>query len=98
MAADYPELPMSTEPNHPEELTAVSNEPEAAAIIVALAERGIEATVTGNFIAGFHALIPSDVKVVVKNEDLARAKKALEEIGRDCSDIDWSQVDVGEPE
>jgi len=89
---------MSTEPNHPEVLISVPSGPEAAAIVVALTECGIESTTTGDFIAGFHALVPSEVRIVVKHKDLPRAKEALEQLGEGSSDIDWSQVDVGEPE
>ncbi len=89
---------MTTEPNHPEVLTSVRNDLEAMPLIAALAELGIEATKTGSFTADFRAEAPGVVRIVVKQQDLARAKEALKEIGKDNAQIDWSQVDVGEPE
>lgn len=86
---------MTTDQNNPKVLASVPNEPEAAAIVAALMEHGIEATTTGNFTASFDALVPHDVKVVVKNKDLVRAKALIEEINQARSDVDWSQIDVG---
>lgn len=43
--------------------------------------------------AGFH---PTAVRV--RESDLDRARAALENARRDSVDIDWSEVDVGEPE
>lgn len=89
---------MSIEPNHPEVLTSVRSDLEAMPVIAALAVLGIEATKTGSFTAGFRAEAPGEVSIVVRHKDFARAKKALEEFDEENSDIDWSQVDVGEPE
>ena len=89
---------MTTEPNHPEVLTSVRNDLEAMPLLAALANLGIEATKTGSFTADFRAEAPGEVRIVVKQQDLARAKEALKEIGEDNAEIDWSQVDVGEPE
>jgi len=89
---------MSAEPNHPEVLTTAANDLEAAPLLAALAELGIETTSTGSFTADFRAEAPGRVRIVVKHEDLARAKEALKKFGEENSDIDWSQVDVGEPE
>ncbi len=89
---------MSTEPNSPEFLISVRNDLEATPLLAALSTFGIEATRTGSFTADFRAEAPGRVNIVVKHSDLARAKEALEEINEGSSDIDWSQVDVGEPE
>lgn len=89
---------MSTEPNPPEVLTLVRNDLEAAPLLAALARLGIESTSTGGFTADFRAEAPSEVRIIVKHEDLGRAREALAEIGEENSDINWSQVDVGEPE
>ena len=89
---------MSAVPNHPEVLITVRNELEAMPLIAALAELGIEASSTGGFTAGFRAEAPGEVQIIVRSEDLARATAALEEISKNTSDVDWSQVDVGEPE
>ena len=44
------------------------------------------------------ARAPGWVQVLVADEDLPRARVALEEIRRESDSIDWSQIDVGEPE
>jgi len=89
---------MTIEPNHPEVLTSVRNDLEAMPLLAALEELGVEATTTGSFTADFRAEAPGEVRIVVKHQDLARAKEALKEINEGGSDIDWSKVDVGEPE
>jgi len=89
---------MSTKSNHPEVLTSVRNDLEAAPLLAALDRLGIETTTTGGFTADFRAEVPGEVRIVVKHKDFARAKAALEHLGEENSDIDWSHVDVGEPE
>ncbi|MCH8839608.1 MAG: hypothetical protein IH831_02835 [Planctomycetes bacterium] len=89
---------MATDPNNPEVLTSVRTDVEAVTIVGALAARGIEASTTGSYTAGFRAEAPGCVNVIVKYEDLDRARHAFSEIEQDQPDVDWSQVDVGEPE
>lgn len=86
------------DPDSPELLVSVPTEFEASAIVAALAEQGIEATMTGGFTAGFLAEAPGDVAVAVKQEDLEKAKIALVNIHKENENIDWDNVDVGEPE
>ncbi len=71
---------MPADPNNPEVLTSVRTDVEAAAIVGALAARGIEASTTGGYTAGFRAEAPGYVNVIVKYEDLDRARHALVEI------------------
>jgi hypothetical protein len=89
---------MSSDPNNPERLISVPSELEAGAIVVALADRGIEATLTGDFTAGFRAEAPGEVHVMVRHKDLNLAKQALARMREEPADIEWSDVDVGEPE
>ncbi len=89
---------MTTDPNNPEVLVSVPSDVEAAAIVAALAERGVQASTTGGYTAGFRAEAPGQVSVVVRYADLDQAQLTLAEIKRDQAEIDWSQVDVGKPE
>ncbi len=89
---------MTKDPNSPEVLTRVPSDLEAAAIVTALAARGIDASTTGSFTSGFRAEAPGNVQVVVRRQDLDRAKQMLTEIEKDQTSVDWSQVDVGDPE
>ncbi|MCA9231560.1 MAG: DUF2007 domain-containing protein [Planctomycetales bacterium] len=89
---------MNSDPNNPEVLASLRNELEASPIVAALAACGIMATTTGGFTADFRAEAPGEVRVMVKSQDLARAKTALEEFSQQQSEIDWSQVDVGQPD
>ncbi len=89
---------MPNDPRDPVILKSVPGEAEAAAIVLALKEQGIEATTTGSFTASFRAETPGLVQIVVHAADLDRAKVVLEEIERGQSEIDWSDVDVGRPE
>jgi hypothetical protein len=89
---------MTTDPNNPEILIRVPNEVEAAAVVAWLASEGIRALTSGAYTAGFRAEAPGDVRVLVKHEDLERAKQLLANRHDSPEGIDWSQVDVGEPE
>jgi hypothetical protein len=89
---------MTADPNNPEVLVSVPSDVEAAAIVTALATRGIQASTTGDYTAGFRAEAPGQISVVVRCADLDQAKRELAEIRTDQADIDWSQVDVGEPD
>ena len=89
---------MPPDPNNPEVLAFVRTDVEAAAIVGALAVRGIGASTTGGYTAVFRAEAPGCINVIVKYEDLDRARHALADIEQDQLDVDWSQVDVGEPD
>ena len=89
---------MQTDRNNPEVLRSVQTDVEAAAIVSALAARGIEASTTGDYTAGFRAEAPGVVNIVVRYGDLERAKNAPAEIEQGQPDVDWSQTDVGEPD
>ena len=52
---------------------------------------------SGDNTADFRAA-PGWVEVYVAEHDLARAQEALDEIQAENDHIDWSQVDVGQPE
>ena len=89
---------MNEDPQNPVELTSVPNEIEAAAVVAALRSWGIEAVTTGSFTAGFRAEAPGVVHVLVKQEDFDRAQEAFAAIEAEEEPVDWSSVDVGEPE
>lgn len=89
---------MTVDPNSPQILRSVPTDVEAATIVGALAARGVEASTTGGFTAGFRAESPGDVNVVVRHCDLEQAQRLLVEIDNEGEQIDWSTVDVGEPE
>jgi hypothetical protein len=71
---------------------------EAGIVVAALEENGIRAIATGAATAGFRAEAPGWVHVLVADEDLPRAVTLLDEFDRAPAEIDWSQVDVGQPE
>ncbi|TWU21057.1 hypothetical protein Pla52o_40890 [Novipirellula galeiformis] len=89
---------MTIDHHNPEVLTTVADDVEAAVITAALSARGIKATATGGFTAGFRTEVPGHIDVIVRHEDLARAKQVLSEIEQEQSHVDWSKVDVGDPE
>jgi hypothetical protein len=89
---------MTNDPNSPCTLMSAANEIEAAGIVTALAAYDIEASTVGGFTAGFKAEAPGGVQVVVRRADLDRAQSALTEIRKSQDVIDWSAIDVGEPE
>jgi len=89
---------MSSGFDTPTVLISFPGEHEAAAVVAALNEQGLYATVTGSFSAGFRAEAPSVVNDVVKSSDLEAAQGVLDEYQLGDVEIDWSRVDVGEPE
>lgn len=89
---------MAEDPHKPIALTSVPNDIEAAVIVAALSAEGIEAMATGGFTAGFVAEAPGSVQITVKQEDLSRALQVLDQFEENQTPIDWSNVDVGQPD
>lgn len=79
-------------------LTSTPTEMEASIIIAALGDAGIEASMTGNFTAGVLAEVLGWVQILVPDAELTRAQHVMNEVKQHRTDIDWSQVDVGQPE
>ena len=79
-------------------LAFFATEVEATLIADELKREGIQAEPAGLLTAGFRAEAPGRVKVLVHQNDLARAKELLDAYTTSKLDIDWSQVDLGEPE
>lgn len=88
--------------HNPEEQTTtlahVPTEGEAATIVEALKAAGIVATMTGGFTAGFIAEAPGDISINVFVQDREKAEKVIRQFEQENETINWSQVDVGEPE
>ena len=88
---------MSIQPEHTSLLTSTPTETEAAIVLAALDQNGIRASsdaVSSNLQAG-----PWNwVEIRVAEDDLPRAKELLEKVQRENAHIDWSQIDIGEPE
>jgi hypothetical protein len=89
---------MPTDPQSPEALLRAPNEIEAAAIVSALAEQGVEAFAVGAYTLGFVKFDSgiNSVDVMVRHADIELAKQGLAKIKESQREIDWSQVDVGE--
>jgi hypothetical protein len=71
---------------------------EAAPIVAALERAGIRA-MTGN--ANSATLLPEvmgEVEILVTNHDAPRALTLIQLIEQHGTEVDWSQVDVGQPE
>lgn len=79
-------------------LTRMSSEHHAQLMIAALARRGIDAHLSGSPVSDFKVGVPGQVSVFVRPEDYDPAQQALTEMRSDQSQIDWLQVDVGQPE
>ncbi len=90
--------PISSDLNSPVTLTRYLSEVEAATILAALSECGIQGTTTGSFTTGLVTEAPGDVTVVVRKADFARAREVLAELETLNDNIDWASVDVGKPE
>jgi hypothetical protein len=71
---------------------------EAGVIVATLEEHGIRSTFNGQTTSGFRAEAPGWVQVIVAEEDMPRAQALLDEVRDDEAEVNWSAVDVGEPE
>ena len=79
-------------------LTKVPNEAEAKSLIGLFEEEGIAVFINGGEDLSLFGEDIGDIQLIVKKSDYDQASKLLEEIEEENSEIDWSQVDVGEPE
>lgn len=89
---------MSHHPDRLEPLTSTPSEPQAAMIVSVLKDRVIDAVAEGGLTSGFRAETFGEVRVMVWQEDLERARLALAEYISAMQDLDWDGVDVGEVE
>jgi hypothetical protein len=89
---------MATDNDKLARLTSVRNELEAGIVVGALERQGIKATMSGVYTAGFRAEAPGWVEVLVADSDLRRAQEILRQVHDVRTDVDWSKVDVGEPD
>ena len=81
-----------------EVLVQFPGEADANIIANALETEGIKAFLTGVNTASFRAEAPGLVRVMVRREDVDRARQILETRRSGDSTTDWENVDVGEPE
>ncbi len=81
-----------------EVLVQFPGEVDASIIVNALETEGIKAALTGVNTASFRAEAPGLVSVMVRRDDVDRARQVLEAMQSGKSDTDWENVDVGEPE
>ena len=79
-------------------LTNVVNEAEAKSLIGLFEDEGIAVFINGGSDLSLFGDEAGDVQLIVKKSDYDQAAKLLEEIEAENSEIDWSQIDVGEPE
>ena len=89
---------MTEEVKHLVKLMGFPTEAGASAVKAALEDAGIRVAVTGDTIAGFRAEAPAEVRVMIAKKDLAQARQVLDDLQHDLANIDWSAVDVGQPE
>ena len=87
-----------SEPEDPYVVTTAHSIMEAAPIVAALERAGIKATTTNAENATLLPEAMGEVEVVVATKDAPRAETLLALIEEHGTDVDWSQVDVGEPE
>ncbi|TWT32255.1 hypothetical protein KOR34_40170 [Posidoniimonas corsicana] len=89
---------MDNPTEHIEPLVSLPTEAQAMIVVGALESEGIKSTAVGGYTAGFKAEAPGWVQVMVSEEDLPVAQNTLAKLKQEIAEIDWSQVDVGEPE
>jgi hypothetical protein len=76
---------------------SVPHEAQAAMIVAALEREGIRAFAAGGFISGFRAEAPGWVKVLVREDELPRAKEILARLKAEAA-LEETDDDVDQPE
>jgi hypothetical protein len=71
---------VTDDPLRPMVLTTVETEGQAAMIVAALGERGIQARSIGGLTSGFRAEAPGGVKVLVRQIDFDQAQAILQAV------------------
>jgi hypothetical protein len=91
---------MATDPESPHVVASLLNEQEAALVIDHLNTLGIEARSWNNNLAGaWGEGIPREIiQVVVRQAEAERARKALADFRRGQPEVNWGEIDVGDPE
>ncbi len=81
-------------------LTTARTEFEAATIAAALRHEGIgvEVFATAGNALGWEAAMTNPIRVMVRRREAAAASSVLRAIRSQSVDIDWDELDVGEPE
>lgn len=80
------------------QLASVPTEIEAAVIVATLGDEGIHAMAAGGLISSFRAEAPGEVSILVNPADAERAQEILKNSRSQNQAVNWSEVDVGEPE
>lgn len=75
-----------SDPDRPAVLTTVSTEVLASVIAAKLQSEGIPAEVSGALTSGFRTEVPGGVQVLVRPEDLERAREVLADTGQRDAD------------
>lgn len=88
---------MNNPPENLEQLTSVPSPAIAAIIVNTLQAAGIEAIATGKHTTASQIASGEWVQVMVSSHDLPVAKNTLAKFREENAEIDWSQIDVGEP-
>lgn len=65
------------DPKEPVVLATLANEFEATLTADTLRDAGIEVVVEGEYTSGFRAIAPGDIILLVRQEQLERARKAM---------------------
>jgi type III secretory pathway lipoprotein EscJ len=89
-------------PSHDDDLVTLVTKPtefEAETLVAVLDEAGIKAVSYGtpNYIYPL-TVTPLGVPVQVRRVDLERAQAAIKQNVADSVDLDWDEVDVGQPQ
>lgn len=88
------------DPNAPVVVATALTEAEAGIIASALRDRGVEARVfdvVGSVLSIFGPALNQPIQIVVRRSEAERAVAILRDVRQESIDIDWSQVDTGEP-
>jgi hypothetical protein len=88
----------SPDASSPQTIASFANEVDAAIVVGALEDAGIQAMAVGGYTSGFRAEAPGEVRVVVTLGDVARAREVLGAMRLAREGLDGTQAELNEPE
>jgi len=89
---------MSNDLNSPEVVASELDEVEAGLLVAHLTEHGIHAKLWGESNSAAWPDTQHNVQIVVRRGDKAPAEKLIENFKNEVVNVNWDDVDVGEPE
>ena len=85
------------DPNAPVVIASCRHELEAGMLVNELRQHGVYARSVGESVSGLRAEAPGEISILVAAAEETVARQIIAQLKNASNDLDWSQVDVGNP-